>query len=35
VRLAICWRYFSRSEGEAALALLRRIIAMLWKLTRG
>jgi four helix bundle protein len=35
VRLAICWRYFSRNDGEAALALLRRIIAMLWKVTRG
>jgi hypothetical protein len=35
VRVAIGWRYFSRSEGEAAIALLRRIIAMLWKLTRG
>jgi len=35
VRVAVGWHYFSRSEGDAALALLRRIIAMLWKLTRG
>ena len=35
VRVAIAWRYFSRNESEAAVALLRRIIAMLWKLTRG
>lgn len=35
VRVAVGWRYFSKSEGDAALALLRRIIAMLWRLTRG
>jgi len=35
VRVAIAWRYFSAKDGEAAVALLRRIIAMLWKLTRG
>ena len=35
VRVAVAWRYFSKSEGDAALALLRRIIAMLWRLTRG
>ena len=34
VRVAIAWRYFTAKEGEAAVALLRRIIAILWKLTR-
>jgi len=35
VRVAIAWRYFAALEGDAAVALLRRIIAILWKLTRG
>ena len=35
VRVAIAWRYFAVDEGEAAVGLLRRIIAILWKLTRG
>jgi len=35
VRVAIAWRYFAARDGEAAIALLRRIIAILWKLTRG
>lgn len=35
VRVAIAWRYFPAADGEVAVALLRRIIAMLWKLTRG
>ncbi|HYQ30222.1 MAG TPA: four helix bundle protein [Polyangiaceae bacterium] len=35
VRVAIAWRYLAPSDGEAAIALLRRIIAILWKLTRG
>ena len=34
VRIAIAWRYFTAKEGEAAVALLRRIIAIMWKLTR-
>ena len=34
VRVAIAWRYFSAQEGEAAVTLARRIIAILWKLTR-
>jgi four helix bundle protein len=34
VRVAIAWRYFSAPEGAAAVALSRRIIAILWKLTR-
>jgi hypothetical protein len=33
LRVAIGWEIVERREGEAALALLRRVIAMLWKLT--
>jgi len=29
VRVAIAWRYFAATEGEAAVALLRRIVAIL------
>jgi four helix bundle protein len=35
LRVAAAWGYFPPQEAEAASALLRRIIAMLWKLTRG
>jgi len=35
VKVAIAWRHLKSAEGEPAQALLRRIIAMLWKLTRG
>jgi four helix bundle protein len=35
LRVAIGWGVVSRSEGERAVALLKRIIPMLWKLTRG
>ena len=35
VKVAIAWRYFTAKEGEAAVVLLRRIVAILWKLTRG
>lgn len=35
VRVAIAWRYFNAKEGDAAVVLLKRIIAILWKLTRG
>jgi len=35
VRVAIAWRHVPAAEAEAAQALLRRIIAMLWRLTRG
>jgi hypothetical protein len=35
LRVAVAWGYFPRKEAEAAEALLRRAIAMLWKLTRG
>jgi four helix bundle protein len=35
LRVAIGWGVVSRSEGERAVALLKRILPMLWKLTRG
>jgi four helix bundle protein len=31
--VAMGWEIVERREGQAAVALLRRIIAMLWKLT--
>jgi four helix bundle protein len=34
LRLASSWGYLTPSEAEAPMALLRRVIAMLWKLTR-
>jgi four helix bundle protein len=35
LRVAAAWGYFPGVEVEAAAQLLRRVIAMLWKLTRG
>ena len=35
VRVAVAWGIVARADGEAAAALLDRILAMLWKLTRG
>ncbi len=35
LRVAIAWRYFAATDADPAVALLRRIIAILWKLTRG
>ena len=34
LRVAVAWGYVPASETEAASELLRRIVAMLWKLTR-
>lgn len=34
LRVAIGWRHISPPDAEAAVALLERILAMLWKLTR-
>jgi four helix bundle protein len=34
VKVAIAWRYFRQEEGELAIAQLRRIISILWRLTR-
>jgi four helix bundle protein len=33
--VALAWGYFPKKEAEEAEALLRRVIALLWKLTRG
>jgi len=35
VRVAVAWRLVTRAEGHAAEAVLDRMLAMLWKLTRG
>lgn len=35
VRVAVAWGIVARAEGTAAVALLDRILPMLWKLTRG
>jgi four helix bundle protein len=34
LRAAVSWGYFAPREAEAASSLLRRILAILWKLTR-
>lgn len=35
VKLAVSWGIVAREDGEGAMALLERIVPMLWKLTRG
>ena len=35
LRVALQWGYCTAAEAEAARGLLERIVAMLWKLTRG
>jgi four helix bundle protein len=35
LRQAIAWRNITLSDAERALALLQRIIAILWRMTRG
>jgi len=35
VRVAVAWGIVSKSDGERAVALLKRIIPMLWRMTRG
>jgi four helix bundle protein len=35
VRVAVAWGIVSGADAERAVALLKRIIPMLWKLTRG
>ena len=35
LQLAVAWRIVSLREAEAAMRLLRRILAILWKMTRG
>jgi four helix bundle protein len=35
LRVAVAWGYFAEPEAESSTVLLRRIISILWKLTRG
>lgn len=35
LRIAMAWGIVSRNDGERPVALLRRILSILWKLTRG
>ena len=35
LRLAVAWRIVPASEADRAMGLLRRIVAILWKMTRG
>jgi four helix bundle protein len=35
LRVAVAWRYLQAADAEVASLLLRRVVAMLWKLTRG
>ena len=35
LRVAVAWGYFAAPEAEVAAGMLRRVIGMLWKLTRG
>jgi four helix bundle protein len=34
IRVAVAWGYFDQRVAESAEALVRRVLAMLWKLTR-
>jgi len=35
LRVAVAWGYFAEAEAERAVGIVRRVIGMLWKLTRG
>jgi len=35
LRVAVAWRYSSAEQVKVALVLLDRVIAMLWKASRG
>jgi four helix bundle protein len=35
LRQAIAWRYVTTREAERALTLVRRLVAILWRVTRG
>ena len=35
LRLAVAWRMIGEQEAAVALGLLRRIVAILWRMTRG
>ena len=34
LRVAVAWGYIEAADANAAMALLRRIVSILWKLTR-
>ena len=35
LRLAVAWRIVSERDADRAMGLLRRIVAILWRMTRG
>jgi len=35
LRVAIAWRHLPAKDAQEALALVRRVVAILWKMTRG
>ena len=35
LRQAVAWRHVTAGDAERAIALVRRIVAILWKMTRG
>jgi four helix bundle protein len=35
LRVAVAWGYFAEKEAEVAVGMVRRVIGMLWKMTRG
>jgi four helix bundle protein len=35
LRLGVAWGYFGERDAEQAVALVGRVVAMLWRLTRG
>ena len=35
LRQAVAWRHITEAEAQRAAALVRRIVAILWKMTRG
>ena len=35
LKVAVAWGYFAESEAEGAAGMIRRVLAGLWKLTRG
>jgi four helix bundle protein len=35
LRLGVAWGYYREEEAEVALAVTERVVAMLWRLTRG
>ena len=35
LRQAVKWRYVAASDAERALGLVRRVVAILWRITRG